>query len=106
MELRKMVKEILIKYPKTRDDNPQLTCKVWRWQAMELGREDLRNVSFTWFEQQYCKGNMSQGDSITRQSRLLQETHPELRGERREKKEFQEEVKNMVATYKAERIRP
>ena len=106
MELREQVREMLIKYPSTRDDNPRLCCKIWRWQAMELGRTDLRNVSFTWFEQKYGEGKISPADSITRQSRLLQENHPELRGERREKKELQEEVKNMVATYKAERTQP
>ena len=106
MELREQVREMLIKYPSTRDDNPRLCCKIWRWQAMELGRTDLRNVSFTWFEQKYGEGKISQADSITRQSRLLQETHPELRGERRGNKELQQEVVEDIMTYKSERTQP
>ena len=106
MELREQVREILIKYPSTRDDNPRLCCKIWRWQAMELGRTDLRNVSFTWFEQKYGEGKISQADSITRQSRLLQETHPELRGERRGNKELQQEVVEDIMQYKSERTQP
>ena len=106
MELREQVREMLIKYPSTRDDNPRLCCKIWRWQAMELGRTDLRNVSFTWFEQKYGEGKISQADSITRQSRLLQETHPELRGERRGNKELQEKVIDNIMQYKSERTQP
>ena len=106
MELREQVREMLIKYPSTRDDNPRLCCKIWRWQAMELGRTDLRNVSFTWFEQKNGEGKISQADSITRQSRLLQETHPELRGERRGNKELQQEVVEDIMQYKSERTQP
>ena len=106
MELREQVREMLIKYPSTRDDNPRLCCKIWRWQAMELGRIDLRNVSFTWFEQKYGEGKISPADSITRQSRLLQETHPELRGERRGNKELQQEVVEDIMQYKSERTQP
>ena len=106
MELREQVREMLIKYPSTRHDNPRLCCKIWRWQAMELGRTDLRNVSFTWFEQKYGEGKISQADSITRQSRLLQETHPELRGERRGNKELQQEVVEDIMQYKSERTQP
>ncbi len=106
MELREMVREILIKYPSTRDDNPSLCCKIWRWQAMELGRTEPRNISFYWFIKQYGEGRLSQADSITRQSRLLQETHPELRGERRGNKELQQEVVDNVMQYKSERTQP
>jgi hypothetical protein len=106
MELREQVREMLIKFPSLRDDNPRLCTKIWRWQLMELGKMQPEKIPFDSFSKEYEDGKLSQADSITRQSRLLQETHPELRGERREKKEFQEEVKNMVATYKAERVRP
>ena len=106
MELREKVREMLIKFPSLRDDNPRLCTKIWRWQLMELGKMQPEKIPFDSFSKEYENGKLSQGDSITRQSRLLQEAHPELRGERREKKELQEEVRDMVMKYKSERARP
>ena len=63
-------------------------------------------ISFYWFIKQYGEGRLSQADSITRQSRLLQETHPELRGERRGNKELQQEVVEDIMQYKSERTQP
>lgn len=100
-----MIGEILRFMPATRDDNRTLCTEIWR---RELLVQDIKaNVhSIDFFFKLYEMGKLSSADYITRTSRLLQETNPDIAGKRRENQYLQEKMKEEIEEYKSERVRP
>ena len=68
-----IVKELLITYPSSRDDDRYLTLLFWQRDVNPKG-------SFEDFSKHYLNGNLISADSITRARRKVQELNPMLRG--------------------------
>jgi hypothetical protein len=104
-EIRDMVHHILTTKPETRDNDMYLVASYWYKQLQAKG-QDLKNISaldFLTFIRDYKSRGITSFESISRQRRLLQEMHPELRGKEYEKRHAtQDNVKQDIKDYKAE----
>ena len=92
-----IVKDILIKFPKTRDNDSRLLAHVWLYQCG--GQSYAENISMWEFILDFTRKNFAEVSGITRCRRKLQEEHPELRGElydqrHKLKESVAEEIKN------------
>ena len=92
-----IVKDILTRYPKTRDNDSLLISYVWVQQAG--GKEYVKDLSFRDFILDFIDKRFAEPSGITRCRRKLQEHDPELRGELYEKRHkrvqsVKEELKN------------
>jgi|APGre2960657404_1045060.scaffolds.fasta_scaffold01673_13 hypothetical protein len=104
-DIRSKVKELLIERPETRDNDMHLFAAVWYRQLSAKG-VDLKNVSALFLlgvMKSYKEHKLFHFESIRRQRALLQEMHPELRGEMYEKRHArQEEIVQDIREYKVE----
>ena len=104
-EIRDMVHHILTTKPETRDNDMYLVASYWYKQLQAKG-QDLKNISaldFLTFIRDYKSRGITSFESISRQRRLLQEMHPELRGKEYEKRHAtQKEVIEDIVTFKQE----
>lgn len=80
------VKEILEKYPNTRDNNWDLIL-IYRW--VKCGEFDDYQKTILDFVEQLRTINV---ESLTRAKRKVQELYPELRGEKRKERERRQEI--------------
>jgi hypothetical protein len=90
-----LVKQILVKYPDTRDNDYLLMLKVWSEQNSHLR---TRTFTFYSFALDFLDGNYAHPESIRRTRQKIQELNPGLRGvgyyKRKElKKTVQSEIK-------------
>ena len=100
-QARNQVQELLEKHPSLRDDHPRLVVNFWHKELETFGVEitpEIKEVLTL------ITRNLTSSETITRTSRLLQETVPELQGRewkkrqahtkkvRRELKELKSEV--------------
>tara|TARA_R110000744_G_scaffold123547_4_gene228817 strand:+ start:594 stop:944 length:351 start_codon:yes stop_codon:yes gene_type:complete len=100
--LQKRVKKMLINNPSTRDSNNALMAALWRDEIMSTPGIDIGDATFSFFGM-LATNKLISWDSATRAKRLLQEQHPELRGQsyaKRQKKTIQvkDEVKEIKQT--------
>lgn len=79
-----LVKQILTKNPKTRDDDKMLVAVVWHHL---LGAERLQTESAMWLLKKYVQGDLPNAESIRRTRQKLQEKHSHLRGEKYEQRQ-------------------
>lgn len=77
-KVKDTVKDILIEYPKTRDNDHLLLLYVWTIQNPML--KD-KSTLFIHFAGELMRGKYAHFESISRVRRKLQENHPELRGD-------------------------
>ena len=94
-----IVKDILTKYPKARDNDSLLLAHVWVYQCG--GKIYAEDMSMWDFIVDFVNKNLAETSGITRCRRKLQELHPELRGELYEqrhkmKESVKEEIKNFT----------
>jgi len=91
------VEKLLIKHPSLRDDNSRLVVNIWFDELKDhdiVINEDIKKVLTL------ITRNFTSGETITRTSRLIQETDPTLRGKNWDKrqahtKNVKEEIKNL-----------
>jgi hypothetical protein len=79
LEIRATVKELLYKFPKTRDDDRLLILKVWAEQDPDLKHD---SYSFRRFAYKYLDYKFADTESIRRSRQILQKEYPELQGEK------------------------
>tara|TARA_Y100001970_G_C14248255_1_gene869855 strand:+ start:1009 stop:1335 length:327 start_codon:yes stop_codon:yes gene_type:complete len=93
-----IVREILTKYPKARDNDSLLLAHVWVYQCG--GRVQAESISMWDFILDFTKKNFAEVSGITRCRRKLQENNPELRGELYEKRhKMKESVKEELKNF-------
>ena len=96
-----IVREILTKYPKARDNDSLLLAHVWVYQCG--GRVRSEAITMWDFIIDFTKKNFAEASGITRCRRKLQEEHPELRGELYEKRhKMKESVKEEIKEWSGE----
>ena len=86
-----IVRDILEKYPKARDNDSRLLAHVWLYQCG--GKTQAEGLSMWDFILDFTRKNFAEVSGITRCRRKLQEKYPELRGELYEKRH---KMKNSV----------
>lgn len=87
--IKEKVKKLLIEYPPYRDDDQRLIATYY---YRDLGgKRVIDNMTAFEFLQVFAKGKIPSPDNITRVRRRLQEQHPELRGEKYNKRHSIEE---------------
>ena len=88
-----IVKEILIRFPKTRDCDKKLIARFWSWEKRK------KNITGDFLEEFY-KGKFANSETIRRCRQKIQENHPELRGKNykirqgKEQEETRSEMRN------------
>ena len=98
-----IVKELLTNRPACRDSNEKLLASVYERYVRLYNKTGMNpiNSAFDLIQAMAFRKDFPKAESITRASRLLQEKHPELRGElweeRRTKR--QEEVKSEIRDF-------
>ncbi|QDP64291.1 MAG: hypothetical protein Unbinned4139contig1000_4 [Prokaryotic dsDNA virus sp.] len=96
-----IVREILTKYPKARDNDSLLLAHVWVYQCG--GKSQCENISMWEFVLDFVKKNFAEVSGITRCRRKIQEKEPELRGELYEKRHrMKESIKEEIVTWDEE----
>ena len=96
-----VVKDILTKYPKTRDNDSLLLAHVWVYQCG--GKVYAQDLSMWDFLLDFTSKKFAEVSGITRCRRKLQEEQPELRGELYEKRhKMKESVKEEIKHWSGE----
>lgn len=93
--LRDTVKQLLEEYPKYRDSDKKLCCRIWQ---MELApRRNVKTLTTFDFFDIYCNQSiLSSGESITRATRMIKEEFPELEGKKAKRLEEVPKVQEVV----------
>lgn len=101
-----LVKEILEQKPQVRDNDMYLVATVWyRDISARYNINQASAVDFFHLMRNYKRYGLLSYETISRQRRLVQEAHAELRGEEYYKRRGkQEEVKADIKAIKAEKI--
>ena len=88
--IKNLVKEVLEKYPETRDDDNMLLFRFW-----ETEKPDLDAFLYEGFKNMVISGELSHFESIRRNRQILQNEYPHLQGKRYMKRitKEQEETK-------------
>jgi len=99
-QAREQVQELLEKYPSLRDDHPRLVVNFWHKELETFGVEltsEIKEVLTL------ITRNLTSSETITRTSRLLQETVPELQGRDWKKRQAHtKKVKTEIKEIKSE----
>jgi len=91
--LKNKIREALINYPETRDNDQALIYRVLR----DLDFLGLHNITAISFLEKLKDGEYGSIESMTRCRRAIQEREPELRGKLWNKRhKYQEEVKEQL----------
>ena len=94
------VRTILEKHPSLRDDNPRLVANIWHEELKSLGIEITPQITKVLT---LISTELTSADSITRASRLLQETVSELQGRNWKKRQiYTKKVKAEIREIKSE----
>jgi len=97
--LQDRVKQMLMDNPNTREDNNAFMAAMWRNDIMNHPNLDIGDPMYV-FIGMLSNGDLTGWDSATRAKRLLQEKHPELRGQsyaqrQKKTKQVKDELKNL-----------
>ena len=93
-----VVKDILTRYPKARDNDSLLLAHVWVYQCG--GKVYAEDITMWDFVMDFIDKRIAEVEPITRCRRKLQEKHPELRGELWDKRhKMSESVKEEILTW-------
>ena len=93
-----VVKDILTRYPKARDNDSLLLAHVWVYQCG--GKVYAEDITMWDFVMDFIEKRFAEVEPITRCRRKLQEKHPELRGELWDKRhKMSESVKEEILTW-------
>ena len=93
-----VVKDILTRYPKARDNDSLLLAHVWVYQCG--GKVYAEDITMWDFVMDFIEKRFAEVEPITRCRRKLQEKHPELRGELwDERHKLSESVKEEILTW-------
>ena len=97
-DTEKKVKDILLKFPKTRDDYPLLLATFYFYEYG--GKEVLQTKTALDFLRYLSNGTLTPSTGIYRSNRHIQETIPELRGlqygnRKKSAKHTRENIKNL-----------
>ena len=99
-QAREEVQELLEKHPSLRDDHPRLVVNFWCKELETAGVEltsEIKEVLTL------ITNNLTSSETITRTSRLLQETVPELQGRDWKKRQAHtKKVKTEIKEIKSE----
>ena len=99
-QARDQVQELLEKHPSLRDDHPRLVVNVW---YKELKTHGINITSEIKDVLTLITRNLTSSETITRTSRLLQETVPELQGRQWKKRQAHtKKVKKEIREIKSE----
>jgi hypothetical protein len=102
INMQDKVKEVLLKYPNTKDCDPYLLYYIWDYELNTLNSKsnsliNVANISLKDILALWKNKEISHPSAIMRARRKVQENHPETRGtvwEERHKK--QEDVKKQL----------
>lgn len=90
------VKDLLTRFPETRDSSNQLLSKYYYYYCPE----PVQYITAEEFLKHLASGELDKMEVITRASRKLQMDYPELRGKHWEKRQQKEiEVRDEVRTW-------
>ncbi len=89
LNAKDVVYDLLTHYPKMRDDDRRLIVNVWAKDMQQMGLDPNK---FKEFFDLFKGDKLTHYDSITRCRRKLQEKHKELRGEKYQERQQEEEV--------------
>ena len=106
-EVRTIIHELLLEKPETRDNDMYLVTAIWFRQLKAKGYDPktMSGLELLTMIKNYKQNGLILFETIRRQRCLLQEMHPELRGELYEKRHAtQEEVKQDIRDFKQESI--
>lgn len=106
-EVRTIIHELLLEKPETRDNDMYLVTAIWFRQLKAKGYDPktMSGLELLTMIKNYKQNGLILFETIRRQRCLLQELHPELRGELYEKRHAtQEEVKQDIRDFKQESI--
>ena len=99
-QAREQVQELLEKHPSLRDDHPRLVVNFWCKELDAVGVElttEIKEVLTL------ITNSLTSSETITRTSRLLQETVPELQGRDWKKRQaYTKKVKKELKELKSE----
>ena len=99
-QARDQVQELLEKHPSLRDDHPRLVVNFWCKELETVGVEltsEIKEVLTL------ITNDLTSSETITRTSRLLQETVPELQGRNWKKRQAHtKKVKTEIKEIKSE----
>ena len=93
--LQRRIRQILLKYPQTRDDDKLLMLYVWIAE-----KPSLKNITFMGFANEFKGGKLSHPMTIVRNRAKLQEKDVMVRGKLYDKrhnyqKEFVKQINNV-----------
>jgi len=106
-EVRTIIHELLLEKPETRDNDMYLVTAIWFRQLKAKGYDPktMSGLELLTMIKNYKQNGLILFETIRRQRCLLQEMHPELRGELYEKRHAtQEEVKQDIRDFKQESV--
>lgn len=96
LKIKDMVELVLVEYPKARDNDNFLVCKIWYRQNKEMCQSGSAMDLLVAFSQ----NKLISIESITRCRRKIQELRPELRGTKYHlRQKEQETVKNQLKQF-------
>ena len=99
-QARDQVQELLEKHPSLRDDHSRLVVNIWHKELKTFGVEITPAIKEVLT---LITRNLTSSDTITRTSRLLQETVPELQGRDWKKRQAHtKKVKTEIKELKSE----
>ena len=99
-QARDQVQELLEKHPSLRDDHSRLVVNIWHKELKSLGIEIIPQISKVLT---LISTKLTSAESITRTSRLLQETVLELQGRDWKKRQAHtKKVKREIKEIKSE----
>ena len=99
-QAREQVQDLLEKHPSLRDDHPRLVVNFW---CKELDAFGIKLTSEIKEVLTLITNNLTSSETITRTSRLLQETTPELQGRDWKKRQAHtKKVKTEIKEIKSE----
>ena len=99
-QARDQVQELLEKHPSLRDDHSRLVVNVWYKELKTFGVDITSEVKEVL---NLITRNLTSSETITRTSRLLQETVPELQGREWKKRQAHtKKVKKEIRELKSE----
>lgn len=91
--LKEEVKKLLMENNYLRDSDDKLVARIWQEEAKAFGSKDIIGM--------LNLGKLSQYKTISRHRRMLQEAHPELRGNLyKERRKLQDPMKEYLANEK------
>ena len=99
-QARDQVQELLVKHPSLRDDHARLVVNIWYKELKTFGVDITSEVKEVL---NLITRNLTSSETITRTSRLLQETVPELQGRDWKKRQAHtKKVKTEIKELKSE----